>query len=105
MRVALLSYGFPEYCIQQANGLARECEVLLMLPRAEAAEYLRLLDPKVRVHLFDKPRLRKPLRQLVLNARLVRAIRRFSPDVIHYQQGHLWFNFALPFLRRYPLVV
>jgi glycosyltransferase involved in cell wall biosynthesis len=25
--------------------------------------------------------------------------------VIHYQQGHLWFNFALPFLRRYPLVV
>ena len=36
MKVALLSYDFAEYCIQQANGLAGECEVLLMLPEDSA---------------------------------------------------------------------
>jgi len=105
MRVVLLSFGFEEYCIQQANGLARECEVLLMLPRKESAEYAHLLDPAVRFVPFVKPRLRQPARQLKLAARLLREIRKFRPDVIHYQQGHMWFNLMLPLLRKYPLVV
>jgi glycosyltransferase involved in cell wall biosynthesis len=29
----------------------------------------------------------------------------FDPDVLHFQQGHLWFNLALPLLKRYPLVL
>jgi glycosyltransferase involved in cell wall biosynthesis len=36
---------------------------------------------------------------------LLHEIRHFDPDVIHFQHGHLWFNFAWPLLRRYPLVV
>jgi len=35
----------------------------------------------------------------------VREIRRYSPDVIHLQAGHLWFNCALPLLKRFPLVL
>jgi glycosyltransferase involved in cell wall biosynthesis len=37
--------------------------------------------------------------------RLLQQIREFEPDVIHLQKGHLWFNFGLPLLRRYPLVI
>jgi glycosyltransferase involved in cell wall biosynthesis len=36
---------------------------------------------------------------------LVRTIHRFKPDVVHVQQGYLWFNFGLPALRSYPLVL
>jgi glycosyltransferase involved in cell wall biosynthesis len=105
MKVALLSYDFAEYCIQQANGLAGECEVLLMLPEDSACEYESLLDPAVCFRPFKKPRLRQPVRQVAAARSLVRQINRFRPDVIHFQNGNLWFNFALPWLRSYPLVV
>jgi glycosyltransferase involved in cell wall biosynthesis len=45
------------------------------------------------------------VRQFALAASLIRQIREFQPDVIYFQQGHLWFNFALPFLRSVPLVI
>jgi glycosyltransferase involved in cell wall biosynthesis len=45
------------------------------------------------------------LRQLRSIRRIVTAIDRFAPDVVHYQHGHLWFNLVLPKLKRYPLVV
>jgi glycosyltransferase involved in cell wall biosynthesis len=105
MKVALLSYDFAEYCIQQANGLAGECEVLLLLPEDSAREHESLLDPAVCYRPFKKLRLRQPVRQLAAAAALVRQINRFRPDVIHFQNGNLWFNFVLPWLRSYPLVV
>ncbi len=105
MKVALLSYGFAEYCIQQANGLARECDVLLLLPRDEAKEHQSDLDPAVRFCPFDKPRLRQPARQFLVAARVLRQIRRFRPDVVHFQHGHMWFNLAMPLLRSYPVVM
>ena len=37
--------------------------------------------------------------------KIIQQIKKFEPDVIHLQQGHLWFNFALPLLRRYPLAL
>ena len=40
-----------------------------------------------------------------MTASLVRQIRAFQPDVIHFQQGHTWFNFALPLLKSIPLVI
>jgi glycosyltransferase involved in cell wall biosynthesis len=105
MRIAIVSYGFGEYCIEQANGLARDANVLLVLPEDEAAEYLARLDPRVEFRPFAKPRLRQPVRQLASVYRLVQQIRRFQPDLIHLQNGHLWFNMALPLLRSYPMVV
>jgi glycosyltransferase involved in cell wall biosynthesis len=105
MKVAILSYAFAEFCIQQANGLAAECEVLLLLPRSEVAEHQALIDPRVKLYAFDNPRLRQPVRQLGTITALVREIRRFRPDVFHLQHGHLWFNLVLPILRRFPIVV
>jgi len=37
--------------------------------------------------------------------KLVKQIREFSPEVIHLQAGHLWFNWALPLLGDCPLVL
>jgi glycosyltransferase involved in cell wall biosynthesis len=104
MKIALLSHDFPEYCIQQANGLVRHAEVLLMLPGADAEEYAAALDPAVKYQPFTKRRLRQPGRQLLEIGRVLRRVGQFRPDVVHFQHGHLWLNLALPILRRYPLV-
>jgi starch synthase len=109
MKVAFLAYDFGEYCIRLASGLAHatvgEPEVLLLLPEQLAEPHLSKLDPAVRYMPFHKPRLRQPAVQVRTAWRLVREIRRFDPDVIHIQEGHMWFNLALPLLRGYPLVV
>jgi glycosyltransferase involved in cell wall biosynthesis len=105
MKVAIVSYSFAEFCIQQANGLVDECDVLLLMPQQGADEYRPLLDPRVHLCTFHHPRLRQPIRQIVSTTRLIRQIRRFQPDVVHLQHGHLWFNLALPLLRNIPLVV
>src|SRR4051794_21886496 len=104
MKVALVSHDFDEYCIRLAGGLADSADVLLILPSTQAP-YLSTLDPRVTLSLFDKPRLREPGRQLRAGWNLVRQIRDFNPDVVHFQHGHLWFNGFLPLLRRFPLVL
>jgi len=105
MRIAFVSYDFGQLCIRQASALARRNEVLLVLSQQRAAAHLEELDPAVSVRLFRAPRLRQALRQIRTTYRLIRAIRRFKPDVIHFQHGHFWFNLLLPLLRRFPLVV
>src|SRR5262245_66303834 len=104
MRVALISFGPADYSIQLANSLARECDVLLMLPSDRATEFQAEIDARVQFVPFDQPRLRQPWQQMTMLARLVRTIHSFRPDVIHYQHCHLWFNVALPLLRRLPRV-
>jgi glycosyltransferase involved in cell wall biosynthesis len=108
LKVAFLSFGFVEYSIQLANALAHEAEVLLLLVLADrqfSPYYLASLDQAVSLQTVDKPRFREPVGQLQMIYTLLQHIRHFDPDVIHLQQGHLWFNFALPLLRRYPLVL
>jgi len=105
MKVAFLSFDFGEYCIRLASALARQAEVFLLLPHQQAAPHLSELDRAVSFQPFRKPRLREPLQQIQMIYTILRRIRNFGPDVIHFQHGHLWFNLALPLLRRYPLVV
>lgn len=104
-KVAFVSYDFPEYSIRHANALAEQGEVLLLLPEQTSRDYLALLDPRVRFEPFHKPRLRQPLSQVATALHLVRAIRRFAPDVVHFQNGHMYFNMALPLIRKLPLVI
>ena len=105
LRVALVSYDFGEYCILLAAGLQTCADVLLLIPGDLAAPFLSALDGRVMYRPFQKPRLRQPTRQFALALRLLQQVRRFDPDVVHVQQGHLWFNAVLPLLRRYPLVL
>lgn len=105
MKVAFVSFHFGEYSILLASALAQEAEVLLLLSDHRAAPHMSRLDPTVNFRPFNQPRLRQPLRQIGMISQILQQIRRFDPDVIHLQNGHLWFNLALPFLRRYPLVI
>jgi glycosyltransferase involved in cell wall biosynthesis len=105
MKIALISFDFEEYCVHLASALTEFAEVLLLLPTRFAGPYVSALDPRVHVHTFDKPRLRQAGRQMLLVSGVLRRIKCFRPDVVHLQQGHLWFNWFLPLLRRYPLVV
>lgn len=105
LRIALLSYDFAEYVVHLANGLSQHAQVTLFLARENWDESLAVAVDAVDLRLFDKPRLRDPLRQMRLTASLVRQLRALKPDVLHFQYRHLWFNLALPLLRDIPLVV
>ena len=105
LRVAMISYGFGPYCVPIANALADESDVCLVLAESSLARAGVDVDERVELNSFPYPRLRRPVAQLRLARRLLRIVERFEPDVVHVQQGHLWFNLALPSLRRYPLVI
>jgi glycosyltransferase involved in cell wall biosynthesis len=105
VKVAFVSFDFGEYCVRLASALAQETNVLLALPKREGEPYRNLLNDSLELELFDKPRLRQPLQQLKMLTKLVKRIRKFKPDLIHLQAGHLWFNWALPMLRQCPLVL
>lgn len=105
MKVLLIAFDSGEYTVRLAAALADHVEVILMLPHSQANPNKRWLSPAVQLEPFEKPRLREPLAQMRLMRRLVRRIKVLSPDVIHFQKSHLWFNMVLPRLRKYPLVV
>ncbi|MCB0194330.1 MAG: glycosyltransferase family 4 protein [Anaerolineae bacterium] len=105
MKVLCIAFDSNELSIRLASALAKEVEVCLMLPEEGAKFHLHWLSPDVNFQPFPKPRLRQPAKQISLMFKLIKRIKQFDPDVIHFQKGHLWFNLALTFLRRYPLVM
>lgn len=104
MKAALVSFDFPELSATVANGVARQAEVRLCLPEPEARDATPYLREARSLVPFPKPRLRQPAAQARTCVRLVRDLRAWRPDVVHLQQGQLYFNLALGGLRR-PLVV
>lgn len=104
MKVAFLSYKWAEYCMRLTIALSQEMDVCLFGPRPWA-EHFHRLDQPVNFKPFDKTRFRHPIQQLRTAYKIVQMIKAFNPDVIHMQHGHLWFNFALPLLKQYPLVM
>lgn len=104
MRVALISVSFGEYCMRLANALSPRADVLLLMPRRVIGPYAKKLDGRVRLFAYQNPRLRQPLRQVLSVRTVMREIRAFSPDLVHYQGFHVWFDLALAAWRRYPLV-
>lgn len=105
MKIAFLSYDFGEYCVRLAGALSRDSDVLLLVPEQLAGPHASLLDEAVDFRPFFKPRYREAVKQIRLTPWLLQQIRQFNPDVVHLQQGHPWFNLALPLLGRRPLVV
>lgn len=104
LRAAFISYNFGEYCVRLVNALAEQAEVLLVMPGQIIEPHQGKLNNSVKLLRFRNPRLRQPIRQTRVIRRLIAQIHEFNPDVVHYQGTHLWFDLALPLLRRYPLV-
>jgi glycosyltransferase involved in cell wall biosynthesis len=106
LRVAMVSYDFGEVCVPMARALSRVVDIALALPRRELEPVDQDVDPAVLLKTFQKPRLRQPVQQVALCRDIVRFVREVNPDVLHVQQGHLWFNLAgLPLLADVRLVV
>jgi glycosyltransferase involved in cell wall biosynthesis len=105
LRVALISFDFGPYCASLANALAEHGEVLLAMPESVISPYRAKLDHAVQLFAFPRSRIRQVTRQYGAIQSILRRVREFAPDVIHYQGVHLWFDLALPLFRRYPLVI
>ncbi len=105
IRIAWVSYDFGQYCIPQATALARHHPVFLALAKQAGKSFSSEPSSAVDFLLFEKPRLRQPIRQVWTIGKILRRLRAFRPDVVHLQSGHLWFNLALPVLQSCPLVV
>jgi glycosyltransferase involved in cell wall biosynthesis len=96
MRVFLLAFGFSEHTRMLGEILADRAEVTIALPDdGDASREIRGVD----LRPFADVRLRDPVGQMRVCSALRRDIHRIAPDVLHVQQGHLWFNAVLPTLR------
>lgn len=106
MRIAWISYGFLEYSSLHINAMNEHHDVLAVLPEVTADDEQYKLRPSVERFLFKKPRLRQPFQQRRSIQSILKAVYDFKPDVVHFQQGHLWFNFSLKTLQKdFPLVI
>jgi glycosyltransferase involved in cell wall biosynthesis len=105
MKIAWITYDFEEYSAHHVNAMASEHDVLLVMPKPDGLMPNYCLNPSIEHYSFEKPRLRQPFRQWKSIRQILERVERFQPDVVHFQQGHMWFNFALKSLRRYPLVI
>lgn len=105
LKVLFIAFDSEELSIRLASELSKTNDVCLKLPREGSKPHLNWLSDRVQFEPFDKPRLRQSFTQMRTMLSLVRSIRKYNPDVIHFQKGHLWFNMVLPLLRKYPLVI
>lgn len=109
MRIALIAFHFAEYAYRLAYALAERHDVLLLLDHANSARELstdaEYSAPRLRIEAYPDYGLKNP--RFLRNAwHIVRAVRRFSPDVVHFQEAPRDYLFAaLPGLRRYPWVL
>ena len=79
-----------------SEALAGHVDVSLAVPEDDEAPSE---IAGVNLRSLALPRLRDPVGQARLCASLRREIHRVAPDVLHLQQGHLWFNAFLPTVR------
>ena len=105
LKVACLPVGPDEYAAAVIRALGERAEVLVIAPPAWAARYGGDLPATVRLATPPWPRHRDP-RNLLLAWRILRELRAFEPDIVHFLgESVLWLALALPWLRRWPLVV
>jgi glycosyltransferase involved in cell wall biosynthesis len=106
MKIAWISYGFLEYSSLHINAMNEHHDVLAVLPEPDRDDEQYSLRPSVEQFLFKKPRLRQPFQQRRSIQTIMEAVYDFKPDVVHFQQAHLWFNFSLHRIQKdFPLVL
>ena len=81
MRIALVSPNFAEYAALTAKGLESECDVVLF---ADAINYQQEVGDREKIGPAAL-RLEK-LESITGWLRVIRAVRKFNPDVIHLQE-------------------
>ncbi len=107
MRIVLYGW-FIDYQIQLANFLSEAHTVMLVLPfDSLPEEHTEALDNKVELHLLGWHETKwYHYKNVSLPIRIIKAINKFNPDVIHVQgrTPHLMFWPVKPFFKKCPLV-
>lgn len=104
LKVVLLSQSLGPYTIMLANGLSPFCDVTLMIPDLEVELHRRVIDQRINIREYPQVGVLS-LRNLPFIFYLWRCVNEIKPDIIHLQNGHIWFCFVLPFLWfKYPIV-
>lgn len=107
MRIMMLAFSNFHYVVELTEALSELEDVVLMIPdklnRLFEDEMSSVVKKKFDICEFHYPRMRYPTNVLMIY-RIIRKINQISPDVIHLQKGHPWFNLAIPLLKRQCLV-
>lgn len=104
MKISLLHFCFEDYTIELANALANYVDLTLIQPYKAAADYKDVLDPRIQVCSFKKPRIRDP-RNISSMLEMMRILRSARPDVLHVQETNdFWYDLTLLFNKMPPLV-
>ncbi len=104
MRIALVASDIPGHALEFANMMASSCEVLLCIPERYRSPDQPLLTHKVEVDWLHWPRQRDP-RNIIFAKHLARRIRRWNPDIVHFQnEGSVWNWLVAAFLKQTPIV-
>lgn len=99
INVTLFSFSFPDYTIQLANSLVKKnINILLVVPNSQINEFVNSIDKNIKVYIYDQPRL-YDFKNIKLVLNFLSIINNFNTNIVHFQGGHLWLPFALPFLK------
>ena len=93
MHVVLIDFNFFEYTISLANALTTQARVSLLVP-TDFEAVADALSSDVRVHYFNKTRLRSPS-NLKMLAQIRGTLDRLQPNVIHLVAVNPWLNLGL----------
>ena len=117
MKILCCAFCYYDYTSQLANALSKKEDVMLvlMLPgrilREELDNLLDIVDETVKLQLFKEPKQRMYyptyyLAYLSTIFEVVKQIKIFKPDVIHFQVGSsVELCIVSGFLKNYPIVI
>lgn len=104
LRVALLHFCFEDYTIELANALINYVDLTLIQPDKIAKFCKDVLDPRIKVFSFKKPRIRDP-RNLLSMREVMQFLHEMNPDVLHVQETNdPWYDITLLLNKMPPLV-
>ena len=84
--VALFSTGFTFYTAGLANALAEHLSVSVVQPRAQAEISSAILDSRVNLVSFEKPKYRRELKNVTAMNSAFSILRSLNTDIVHVQE-------------------
>jgi glycosyltransferase involved in cell wall biosynthesis len=104
IRVGLLHFSHEDYTTQLANSLANHANVVLIQPDVLSIDHRDVLDSRIHIFSFEKPRVRDP-RNLHSMRKMIQLIRAMQLDVLHVQETRdPWYDLTLCLNEMPPLV-
>lgn len=104
MHVALLNFCFEDYTIELANALINYVDLTLIQPHKVADICGKMLDSRIRLCSFKKPRIRN-INNIHSMIEMMQIIQSIGADILHVQETNdFWYDMTLLFNKMPPLV-